>query len=290
MKKLCVFAFLLTAVLVGASYVVVVNTEPFANVYVNGIYAGIADINGVLQITLSSSGQHRITVSKSWYVVFDGFVYLSQPGQIIFYAPLRRAGSLRVYSNVYPVEVYSEDKFLGRIESVRDTISVPEGSQYITFKAAGFIPETRLLSFSYLRETSVNIDLIEEVLSINLKVEPSEFSPNGDWYRDNTTFYIYLSKPAQLTISVVDSDQKILWQWSGNGKAGSNQIVWDGKGVADGEYTVKVRAQTEKEVFVTSGFVKIDRTHYTNTKEIILTTTAIALGALVFIFLISAAQ
>ncbi|MEJ5228830.1 MAG: hypothetical protein WHT65_02410 [Pseudothermotoga sp.] len=290
MKRFCVLAFLLAAALVSASYVLVVNTEPFANVYVNGIYAGIADINGVLQITLSSSGQYRITVNKSWYVAFDGLVYLSQPGQIIFYAPLRRAGTLRVYSNVYPVEIYSEDKFLGRVESVKDTISVPEGSQYITFKAAGFIPETRLLSFSYLKETSVNITLIEEILSINLKVEPSEFSPNGDWYRDTTTFYIYLSKPAQLTISVVDSDQKVLWQWSGSGKAGSNQVTWDGKGVADGEYIAKLTAQTEKEVFVTNASVKIDRSHYTNTKEIILTTTAIALGALVFMFLISAAQ
>ncbi|MFN3282664.1 MAG: hypothetical protein ACK40Q_00315 [Pseudothermotoga sp.] len=287
MKKLMVLIFLFSVVLVSASYVVIIRTEPFANVYVNGIFAGISDIYGVLQITLSSPGQHRITVSKNWYLVFDSIVYLSQPGQVIFYAPLTRAGNLRVYSNVYPVEIYSENRFLGKVDSVKDTVYVPEGSVYITFKASGYIPETRLLNISYLKETSVNINLIEEVLSINLKVEPKEFSPNDDWYNDYTTFYVYLSKDAQLTISVVDNNQNVLWQWTGKAKAGSNQVSWYGKGVADGEYTVKAVAQTEKETFVATESVRIDRSHYTNTKEIILTTTFIALGALLFMFLIS---
>lgn len=287
MRKLIVLISLLTAILVSANYIVVVRTEPFANVYVNGIYAGISDINGVLQITLSSSGQHRITVNKNWYLVFDGLVYVSQPGQVIFYAPLNKAGNLRVYSNVYPVEIYSENRFLGKVESVKDTVYVPEGSVYITFKANGYIPETRLLNISYLKETSVNINLIEETLSINLKVEPKEFSPNGDWYNDCTTFYVYLSKPAQLTINVVDNNQNIVWQWNGKGKAGSNQISWDGKDVADGNYTVKAIAQTTNESFVTTESVKIDRSYYTNTKEIILTTAFIAAGALLFMFLIS---
>lgn len=287
MKRFLVLSLLLTAILVGANYVVVIRTEPFANVYVNGIYAGISDINGVLQITLSTSGQHRITVSKNWYLVFDGLVYLSQPGQIIFYAPLNRAGSLRVYSNVYPVEVYSEDRFLGKVNSVKDTLYVPEGSIYLTFKAVGYIPQTCLLNISYLKETSVNISLVEEALSISLKVEPKEFSPNGDWYNDSTTFYIYLSKPAELVVNVIDNNQNVVWQWNGKGKAGSNQISWDGKDVADGDYTVKATAQTDKEIYVAIESVKIDRSHYTNTKEIILTTTFIAVGALLFMFLIS---
>lgn len=287
MKKFLVLISLLVTILVSAGYVVVVKTEPFASVYINGVYAGISDINGLLQITLSTSGEHRITVSKSWYLVFDGLVYVSQPGQVVFYAPLSRAGSLRVYSNVYPVEVYSQERFLGRVDSVKDTVYVPEGSVYITFKASGYIPETRLLNISYLKETSVNINLVEEALSINLKVEPKEFSPNGDWYNDYTTFYVYLSKPAQLTISVVDNNQNTVWQWSGKGKAGSNQLSWDGKGIPDGDYTVKAVAQTDKETFVATDLVRIDRSHYTNTKEIILTTTFVAIGALIFMFLIS---
>ncbi|HEY8542552.1 MAG TPA: hypothetical protein VIL29_09215 [Pseudothermotoga sp.] len=290
MRKLTILVslfILFISILACASYVVVVRTEPFANVYVNGIYAGISDINGFLQITLSSSGEHRITVSKSWYLVFDGLVYVSQPGQVVVYAPLSRAGSLRVYSNVYPVEVYSENRFLGKVNSVKDTVYVPEGSVYITFKASGYIPETRLLNISYLKETSVNINLIEEVLSVSLKVEPKEFSPNGDWYNDTTTFYVYLSKPAQLTINIVDINQNTVWQWSGKGKPGSNQISWDGKDIPDGDYTVKAIAQTEKESFIATDSVRIDRSHYTNTKEIILTTTFIAVGALVFMFLIS---
>jgi hypothetical protein len=288
MKKLLILIVFILPAVVFAGYTLVVKTEPFASVYVNGIYAGMSDIDGVLEITLSSSGEHRITVRKSWYIIFDDSAYVSYPGVVVFHAPLKRAGMLRVYSNVYPVEVYSEDQYLGKVNSVQDTIYVPEGSLYITFKSAGFIPETRLVNISYAKETSVNISLIEEVLSINLKIEPEIFSPNGDWYQDYTTFYIYLSKPATLSIQVLDKDKKVVWQWSGKGKAGSNQINFSGSGISDGTYTVIAFAQTEKESFTATSVLTIDRSSYTYTKEIVLTTAAIAVTGLLFMFLISA--
>ncbi len=279
-----------TAIVSFGQVLVVVLAEPFSMVYLNDFYYGMVGIDGKLEISLSSPGQYKVKVVKDWFIAYESVVYTSPNTRIVVAAQMRRAGALRVFSNVYPVEVYIEGKYLGRINSVKDTLYVPEGTQYVTFKSDGFVSETRLLTFNYMKETSVNINLIEEALALDLKVEPEIFSPNGDWYQDTTTFYIYLSKPAQLVVEVLDQSQTVLWKWSGKGKSGTNTIIWTGSGLSDGTYEVRVTARSDTEAFYASRPVTIDRSVYTYTKEVTLTVLGVGLfGALLF-FLLSTAQ
>lgn len=285
-----VVSLLMICALVLANYVVVVRTEPFSAVYVDGIYRGITNIEGVLVLTFQSTGQYRITVSKSFYLPFEGVVLVTQAGQIYVEAPLRRGGYLRIFSNVYPIEVYAEQRYLGIVRSVKDTVLVPEGSLYLTFKASGYQPQTQLVNIAYAKETTVNLTLIEETLVVNLKVEPKSFSPNNDWYQDTTSFYIFLSKPADLIINVLDKTNKIVWSRNLKGKSGTNTVVWYATDVPDGEYIVEVTASTPEETYTARETVIVDRSVYTYTKEKILTISAIGLGAVLLMFLISTSR
>ncbi|HBT38770.1 MAG: Uncharacterized protein XD58_1090 [Thermotoga sp. 50_1627] len=290
MKRFWLLVLVFVYTLVLAEYVVVVRTEPFSWVYVDGIYRGITDINGVLVLTFQTPGQYRISVTKSFYLPFEGVVLVTQAGQAVVQASLKRAGQLRVFSNVYPVEVYAEDYYLGTIRSVKDTVLVPEGSQYLTFKASGYQPQTHMVNVAYAKETAVNLTLVEETLTVNLKIEPKTFSPNNDWYQDATSFYIYLSKPADLIVNVVDKSDRTVWTKSLKGKAGTNVLAWYGTGVEDGEYVVEVVARTPEESYTARETVFVDRSVYTYTKEKILTVSAIGLGAVLLLLLISSSR
>lgn len=285
-----VVLILMFCTLTLASYVVVVRTEPFASVYVDGVYRGMTNVEGVLVLNFQSTGQYRITVVKSFYVPFEGVVFVTQAGQILVEAPLRRGGYLRIFSNVYPVEVYAEQRYLGTVRSVKDTILAPEGSIHLTFKASGYQPQTQLVNIAYARETTVNLTLIEETLVVNLKVEPKSFSPNNDWYQDTTSFYIFLSKPADLIVNVLDKTNKIVWSKTLKGNSGTNVVVWNATDVPDGEYSVEVVANTPEESYTARETVIVDRSVYTYTKEKILTVSAIGLGAVLLLFLISASR
>ncbi len=290
MTKFLVLALIALSCIAFTQSVIVVYSEPFSVVYLNGLYYGLVNLEGKLEITVSTSGQYRITVVKDWFVPYEVVVYTSPNARVVVTSQLRRAGALRIFSNTYPVEVYIEGKFLGKVNSVKDIVYVPEGTQYVTFKADGFVSETRLMTFNYMKETSVNIKLVEEALMLDLKVEPEVFSPNDDWYQDTTTFYIYLSKPAQLIAEAIDQNQKTVWTWSGRGKAGTNTIIWTGIGLPDGVYEIRVTAKTDSEAFYASKFVTIDRSVYTYTKEITLTVLGLGLFGVLLFFLISTAQ
>jgi len=289
-RRAWILLLALVCIAAFADYVVVVRAEPLSWVYVDGMYKGMTNLDGVLVLTFQSAGQYRITVTKAFYLPFETVLVVTQPGQTIVQVPLRRAGQLRVFSNVYPVEVYAEDLYLGTVRSVRDTILVPEGSQYLTFKASGYQPQTLLVNVAYSRESTVNLTLIEEALVVNLKVEPKTFSPNNDWYQDTTTFYVYLSKPADLEIRVLDRSGRTVWTRSLKAKAGTNTVVWYGTGVEDGEYVVEAVARTAEETYTARETVLVDRSVYTYTKEKILTISAIGLGAVFLMFLISASR
>lgn len=288
MRRFWILLLALVCIAAFADYVVVIRAEPLSWVYVDGIYRGMTNLEGVLVLTFQSAGQYKITVTKAFYLPFETVLVVTQPGQTFVQIPLRRAGQLRVFSNVYPVEVYAEDLYLGMIRSVRDTILVPEGSQYLTFKASGYQPQTLLVNVAYARESTVNVTLIEEALVLNLKVEPRTFSPNDDWYQDTTTFYMYLSKPANLEVRVLDRSGRTVWMRSLKAKAGTNTMVWYGTGVEDGEYVVEAVASTENETYTARETVLVDRSTYTYTKEKILTISAIGLGAVFLMLLISA--
>ncbi|AEH51524.1 PEGA domain-containing protein [Pseudothermotoga thermarum] len=289
-KFLAIFAILCVGVIALGQVLVVVQAEPFSMVYLNDIYYGMVGIDGKLEITLTSYGQYRVRVVKDWFVAYESVVYTSPNTRIVIAAQMKRAGALRIFSNVYPVEVYIEGKFIGRANSVKDLLYVPEGTQYVTFKSDGYIPETRMLTFNYTKETAVNINLIPEALMVDLKIEPEAFSPNGDWYKDTTTFYIYLSKPAQLVVEAIDQNKNVVWSWRGKGKSGTNTIIWTGVGLPDGTYEIRVTALTDSEAYYVSRPVTIDRSVYTYTKEITLTVLGIGLFGVLLFFLLSTSQ
>ncbi|PLV59425.1 FlgD immunoglobulin-like domain containing protein [Thermotoga sp. KOL6] len=284
-KNLLMFlsALAIATVASASNYVLIVYSEPFSQVFVNGEYVGMVDITGKIEISLDSSGKFIVTVEKSWYLPFEGEIIITSPGKYFVFAHLREAGAIRVFSNVYPLEVFSEGMYLGKIYSVKDVLYAPAGTVTLTFRAEGYKEKTVTLHITPRSERTVNIFLEEKELELNLKIEPETFSPNGDWYNDTTNFYIYLSKPAHLKIEVFDYQGTVVWTREIEGSEGTNRIVWNGKDVPDGRYRVKVTAITDTEIQSVEQEVKIDRSEYTYFKEIFIGSTLMAVLLLLLI-------
>lgn len=281
-----VVLFLLISILtVAYDYSIVVQTEPFLNVYLDGVFVGATDFEGKLTIPLRNAGKFEITINGSWIVPSTVFATVYYPGENFVVVPVRRAGALRIFSNIYPVEVYCQDMYLGTVQSVKDIVYAPEGTVNITFRSPGCVSIEKSLSFSYRKETSVSITFHEEELNVDLKIEPETFSPNGDWYQDETTFYIYLSKSASLEINIYDSSGQKVFHWEGQGKPGTNQLTWNGENTPDGTYRAELLAQTEGEEYTAVSYVTIDRSNYTYTKEITIGIVG-AVGAALLLLLL----
>jgi hypothetical protein len=271
MRKFLPILFLLiaSAVLAG-DYVLIVYSEPLSQVFVNGNYVGTVDVTGQMILTLNSSGKFTITVRKSWYIPFESEIIVSSPGEFVIFANLKEAGALRVFSNVYPVEVFAEGMYLGKIHSVKDVLYVPAGTVTLTFKAPGYKEEAVTVQVKPRSENTINIYLEEKALALDLKVEPERFSPNGDWYNDKTTFYIYLSKPADLSVEVLNDRGETIWFRQLKGSEGTNKVIWDGKDASDGRYRVRVTASTDDEMQSVEKEVIVDRSEYTYFKELFI--------------------
>ncbi|AJG40057.1 MULTISPECIES: FlgD immunoglobulin-like domain containing protein [Thermotoga] len=283
MRKLLPIFLVLAATVMAGNYVLVVYSEPLSQVFINGNYVGTVDVTGQMVLTLNSSGKFVITVKKAWYVPFEGEVIITSPGEFVVFANLREAGALRVFSNVYPVEVFAEGRYIGKVYSVKDVLYVPAGTVTLTFKAEGYREKTVTVQISPRGERTLNIYLEEKVLELNLKIEPQKFSPNGDWYEDQTTFYVYLSKPANLSIEVLDDQGRVVWSKRLMGSEGTNKIIWNGKGVPDGRYRVRVTATTESEVQSVEQEVIIDRSEYTYFKELFIGSTLLVVLLLLLV-------
>ncbi|PLV56842.1 FlgD immunoglobulin-like domain containing protein [Thermotoga sp. SG1] len=283
MRKFLPIFLILAATVMAGNYVLVVYSEPLSQVFINGNYVGTVDVTGQLVLTLNSSGKFVVTVKKTWYVPFEGEIIITSPGEFVIFANLREAGALRVFSNVYPVEVYAEGMYLGKIYSVKDVLYVPAGTVTLTFKAEGYKEKALTVQVKPRSENTLNIFLEEKVLELNLKIEPKKFSPNGDWYEDQTTFYVYLSKPADLRIEVLDDQGEVVWSRRLTGSEGTNKITWNGKGVPDGRYKVRVIATTENEIQSVEQEVIVDRSKYTYFKELFIGSTLLIVLLLLFI-------
>ncbi|MCD6551593.1 FlgD immunoglobulin-like domain containing protein [Thermotoga sp.] len=273
MRKFLPVFLLLTATVMASNYVLIVYSEPLSQVFINGNYVGTVDVTGQLVLTLDSSGKFVITVKKSWYLPYEGEIVITGPGKFVVFAHLREAGALRVFSNVYPVEVFAEGMYLGKVYSVKDVLYVPSGTVTLTFKAEGYKEKTVTVQVSPRSERTLNIYLEEKVLELNLKIEPEKFSPNGDWYEDQTTFYIYLSKTADLKVKVLDDQGRVVWSRELTGSEGTNKVTWNGKGVPDGRYRVRVTASTNDEIQSVEQEVIVDRSEYTYFKELFIGST-----------------
>ena len=74
---------------------------------------------------------------------------------------------------------------------------------------------------------------------------PAAFSPNGDGSQDTLTFSFTLARPGLVALRILLPDgSAVALPFTGQLQAGSQQIVWDGTGVAgrvaDGAYTAQV--------------------------------------------------
>jgi len=148
----------------------------------------------------------------------------------------------------------------GEVET-RHAVSLPDGALVYEFEAlsmdglsdgdyvvkvsfadmAGNMGESSL-SFSY--------DTVQPggpVIS-SLGVFPKAFSPNGDGVYDTTSISYVLSKDAKVRLLVYDSSKALaaVLADSEQRPAGMNSFAWDGAGLADGAYMIKIDAVDDR--------------------------------------------
>lgn len=246
--------------------------EPLATVYIDGKYAGITDGFGRIVVKFDSEGHHSVwVVSSNQYTVFDRFVFYVEKNPKIVYVPSTRLGMVTVFSNVYPVSIYSSKGYLlGMIDKDGKSAFVPVGNQELTFSCPGFEDLRQSVTINYGKETPVWLQF--KPVPFNLELVASErFSPNGDWDNDECIIKIYSSRPATGSIQILNSSGIIAFEKNLKINAGTTQLNWDGRGNPDGIYTVRVLlsdgiSSVEKQVRTT-----LDSSVYTYKKEIVIT-------------------
>ncbi|MGQ9855767.1 MAG: hypothetical protein ACUVQF_03455 [Fervidobacterium sp.] len=261
--------------------VVIYTDEPFSAVYIDGTYAGTTDSFGRLVVRFTSEGYHTVwVVTSNKYVIYDRYYFHVEKTPRIVYVPSTRLGEVTVFSNVYPVSVYTQSgKLLGTVEKNGEKVLAPLGNQELIFACPGFADLKQTVNVLYAKETPVWLEFKPVPFKLELVVM-DKFSPNGDWYEDECVIKIYSSRPATGSIQILDSSGIIVYEKSIKVGAGTTQINWDGQGKTDGLYTVKVLLSdgivTEERVAQTA----LNRSVYTYKKEIVIGTIV---GMILFI-------
>jgi len=259
--------------------VVLFVDEPFASVYIDGKYAGMSDGFGRIVVKFDSEGYHSVwVVSSNQYTVFDRFVFYVQKEPKIVYVPSTRLGRITLFSNVYPVSVYStRGNLLGIVNKDGESALVPVGNQELIFSSPGFEDIKENLNVQYGKETPVWLQF--KPVPFNLELIVSEkFSPNGDWDNDECIIKIYSSRPASGSIQILNSSGIIVWEKNLKINAGTTQLNWDGKGNPDGVYTVKVLLSDGISTMEKQAKTILDTSVYTYRKEIAITFMLLTVG------------
>ncbi len=278
MRWLVVLLLLIPLVIFPIIKIYIVS-KPFSMVYVNGTQVGCTNALGYFYLTFTSTDVSlSISVSSPYYIQTGPAQVITIYGNVqALYFPLEPAGYLRVFSNSYPVDVFADGDYVGRISSVEDTLKVPARDLELKLVAPGKNPVVTRASVAWKSTTTINVDFEEKPLSVRVIPSYEEFSPNGDWYRDEVKFHVYLSRPESFKL-VITKDGRLVREFSRMGREGDNVVVWngvgnDGKVVPDGIYEVTVRAGDLE----SRCKVIVSKETYTYTKEIILGLLALLL-------------
>ncbi|QTA37888.1 PEGA domain-containing protein [Thermosipho ferrireducens] len=301
MKKIILFIFLLFSLLIMADvsisvgfsiyfgnfqdipeYSILINVgEPLIDVYVDGVYAGKTDVFGSLLIKFSSAGYHTITLEGEYYLKATYNFYVDKEGTYLN-LPLQPAGKLTIFSNVYPVEIYGNGIYFGKVYSLEDSIKIPVGTFNLIFSSPGYENATSTVTINFQESQAVEVNFIPKKLKMYIRSKNNSFSPNGDWYNDKWQVEIFLSTYATVTITIVNDNNKIVYFYTFRGKPNLNIFTWDGSNVSDGNYKVIINSQTENESKTVETYVSIDRSNYTYLKEITLSFITVFFGYLLY--------
>ncbi len=262
-----------------AEVVIYVVSEPFVNVYVNGDLVGQTDIFGYFKLTFQSTNvSFSISVGGPYYYQLGNPSTIVLPdGTRAIYIPVVPAGYLRIFSNSYPVKVFYNNEYMGEVDSVEDTLKVPAVSGQFVLTSPGMEPIKREISIPWKETKVIAVEFEEKPLSLKLIPSYSEFSPNGDWYRDTVRFHVYLSRPEKVVLEIYGRSG-LVRKFEIQGEEGDNVVEWDGKdenGVDLPDGTYKVVAKVGNLKSETS--IVLSRKEYTYTKEIVISSFLVML-------------
>lgn len=266
-----------------------VYSQPYVQIYIDGIYAGGTGYSGYTYITGIPVGYHEIKFSKEWYIS-QKMNYNVNPGDNYLSVNLTQAGMLKVDSNVYPIKVKIDGQDYGQIESADKGVLVPIGSHNVELSNPQYVPYSADLNFAFQKVTEIPISLELKPLEISLNISPNPFSPNGDWFEDTTNFYVTLSRSGYVQISVYASNDSVVWYRDYNASYGRTSVTWNGNDLngnpmPNGVYKVVATVQSYGQSASAQMNVVIDRSHYTYLKEILLIGGILLLVGLVALIL-----
>jgi len=264
-----------------------VYSQPYVQIYIDGVYAGGTGYLGYTYITGIPAGYHTFTFSKEWYIS-QRMNYNLNPGDNYLSVNLSQAGMLKVDSNVYPLRVKVDGQDYGQIENADKGLFVPVGSHDVELSNPQYLPFRTNLNFTFQRVTELPISLELKPLELSLKASPNPFSPNGDWFEDTTNFYVTLSRAGYVQISVYASNDDVVWYRNYDAPYGRSQVTWDGNSLNGspmpaGIYRVVATVQSYGQTMSTQTNVVLDLSHYTYLKQIIIIGGILILVGLLFL-------
>ncbi len=265
-----------------------IRSQPYVNVYIDGVYAGGTGYDGVLYLQNVKVGYHQLKFSKEWYIS-QKLDYNVMPGDNFLSVTLNGAGMLKVSSNIYPVKIEVDGKYFGKVDSMNEGVYVPIGTHRLTFSNPEYITIGKVVSFAFQRTTIVPLDMKLKPLTMDVRISPNPFSPNGDWYEDTTTFYVILSRRGTLRVNIY-KEKKLIWSRDLEASYGTNRIIWDGNSnnglpMPNGVYKVEFMVNSYGKSMVKSLDVVINKNVYTYLKQMIIVGgILVVLGLLYLIF------
>lgn len=256
---------------------------PFIEVYVDDFYAGTTNIFGYLVLNFKEEGFHTIRVEGESYLESSVVVYVEKTGKIVK-IPVEKAGKLAIFTNVYPVNIYANGKYYGVVRNNNEEIKLPCGEFLVTFESPGYNPIVKRVLVEFDNISAVELAFEKLELSMNIRSEYDEFSPNNDWYNDKWVLEIFLSTYATVTVNIFDENNQLVYTDSFYGKPNLNIFTWNGI-ERDGLYKVEVVADDGKTSCKKETSVVINNKHYTYLKEIIVSSVVLMFGTIIYFIL-----
>jgi len=273
-KKVIILLMLILLVLLSFSQendkvTIVFVSQPGVNVYINGSFILTIGSSGNATFSFSLGNSYDIYADSDYYIqIGDPLITTTSDGKTVVFLNMKPAAWIGVISNVYPVEIFVDGVYYGTIESEDDMVKIPAGVHDIIISSTGYVDEKLSLSISWKEEKYVKVTLKKAKPELYIILPYSEFSPNGDWDKDELEIKIYASQPATATVLIKDLGGKIYMEKQVLLSAGVNEFKWDGKGAPDGEYVLQVSAMGKTQ----ERRVTVTRKNYTYKKEIIFAT------------------
>ena len=263
MKRILLISVLLISISLFSETVRIIFVgDPGISVYVNFTLAGRIGENGRLSLSFSS-GDFTVSAGGDWYIQTGEPQIVRMGDEVLVFLSVEKASKIRILSNVYPVYVFVDGNYYGEVDSPSDLLKVPAGYRKIALKSDGYKDVAREIAFPWKEVISVPVNFEKLPKELKIYLSSSSFSPNGDWYNDELEIHVYSTFKSKARLVVKSEEGKEVLSEDVDLNEGDNVFKWDGKGAKDGAYEITVSAGNLK----ASAEVRVDRSHYTYTKE-----------------------